>query len=59
MKRNPSHAGSSVGCKSEDPCSMCKAEEEADRLQYIVAQALEIPGIGYLRRQAEKWNTVS
>ena len=52
MKRN-----TSFGCNAEDPCSTCKAEEEADKLQFQIVKHLEITGNtrAYAEQQAEKW----
>lgn len=52
MKRSPSHA-----CDQAGLCGWCKAEEEADKLQYLIAQYFEMTGedLAYYRKRAEQW----
>lgn len=45
-----------IPCDKTGPCSACRAEEEADRLQYLVAQAVEISGIAFQKKYAERWD---
>lgn len=54
-KRNPDWKGTSVRCKKRGKCGGCKAEEEADRLQYAVSKALGVDD-DYLKGKAERWD---
>lgn len=45
-----------VPCDQAGPCSGCKADEEADRLQYLIAQTLELSDIYYTKKMADRWN---
>jgi len=57
-KRNPAYKGTSVRCKKRGNCGYCKAEEEADKLQYVVAQATGLKGrdTQYYKDKAERWD---
>lgn len=52
MKRNPS-----VPCDQAGPCGWCRAEEEADKIQYVIGQYLELTGedLAYYRKRTDKW----
>jgi hypothetical protein len=51
-KRSLSHP-----CDQTGPCSWCRGDEEADKLQYLIAQYLELTGedLAYYRKRAEQW----
>lgn len=45
-------------CDVEGPCSICTAEQEANRIQYRIVQFLELTGedLEYHRKQAARWD---
>lgn len=46
-----------VPCEQEGPCGPCSGEYEADRLQYVIAQYLEMMGaeLIYTKSRADAW----
>ncbi len=45
-------------CNKTGPCPSCKAQEEADRLQYTIVQALEITDTEFrvfVKKYADRW----
>lgn len=57
LKRDPSLEGSGAACDADGPCPQCKGDEEADRLQYLVAQYLELPDREtFYKKRANRWD---